>query len=382
MKTVAVIVGTRPEAIKLWPVISSLRLDNSLKTYVINTGQHGEMLSETLLDLGIEIDSDFRILSKATNLVELLSKLIDSLGQEFSLVRPDLVMVQGDTLSAYAGAVVAFLQGIKIAHVESGLRTKNVYSPFPEEFCRQSIAKIADLNFAPTPLAKRNLIEEGIDPQRVTLSGNTIVDATYKFQRELGGMKFENERIKLRDLSGNSFTLNESKFALVTLHRRENVGEMFDKTLGSIAEVAMKNKDFQFVFPVHPNPNIRGKAIEQLGDITNVKLLPPQSYTAFMRILSHCSFVISDSGGIQEEAITLRKPIYVARRDTERAEGLSSGIMFMLNGTQESMTLEIVDAISKYSQQQDGNEHYVNPFGDGTAAEKIVSQIKLFLNPK
>jgi len=376
LKKIVIIIGTRPEAIKLWPIINLLKHESELTTSVINTGQHGKMLDETLEDLGVKAEANLRVMRPGQSLPRLLARLVTALEKQFQNISPDLVVVQGDTLTALAASIVGFLMSTKIAHVEAGLRTNNIYSPFPEEFSRQVISRVASIHFAPTTHAKENLIREGIKANQVEVTGNTIVDATLTSQQ--AALEFHGKK-KTIYLSGyGDFSCSsDSGFALVTLHRRENAGSFFEIILKAIALASKKNPSFRFVFPVHPNPSIRFVAHDILGQLDNVLLIQPQKYSAFMRLLQSCDFVLSDSGGLQEEAVTLGKPILVARNDTERPEGLASGIMKMVSGNEDQVS-NILDETIKKSRQQIpfSLEPQVNPFGDGRASNRIVERIK------
>lgn len=376
MKNVVIIIGTRPEAIKLWPIINLLKHESTLNTSIINTGQHGKMLDETMLDLGIKAKANLRVMRPGQSLPSLLARLVNALEKQFKSLSPDLVVVQGDTLTALSASIVGFLMRIKIAHVEAGLRTNNIGSPFPEEFSRQVISRVADIHFAPTTHAKENLIKEGIHANLIEVTGNTIVDATLMSQQAALEFSGNQQTINLSGY-GEFLCSSDSGFALVTLHRRENAGSFFEIILKSIALASKKNPNFRFVFPVHPNPSIRVVAHEILGQLENVILIQPQKYSIFMRLLQSCNFVLSDSGGLQEEAVTLGKTILVARNDTERPEGLASGYMKMVSGNEFQVSNTLDEIIKKSHRQSSYNlAPLANPFGDGRASSRIVERIK------
>jgi UDP-N-acetylglucosamine 2-epimerase (non-hydrolysing) len=373
---VAIVIGTRPEAIKLWPLIEILREDPLIEPTVISTGQHGSMISNMLSDLEIQPDVALANRIAPGSLSTLLSSLLVAIEEVLLENKPSIVVVQGDTASALAGTIAAFFARIPVAHVEAGLRTHDLKAPFPEEFNRQAIARVADLHFAPTNVAAANLIREGISPERVILTGNTVVDATIKMLQNIQSQKNKEKQSHLLESFGLE-PLSEGNFAIVTLHRRENAGKHFETVLQGLRNTALKRKDFRFIFPVHPNPIISKIVNQHLGDLQNVVLTDPLVYRDFLFLLSRCKFVLTDSGGIQEEALTLGKRILIAREDTERQEGVSHGLAELVDLTSSDLSQTIIREIEKASFSN--SEKTTNPYGDGRSSQKIRDALVSFL---
>lgn len=380
MKHIGVVVGTRPEAIKMAPVILALQRSKAFKVSVVCSGQHRELLDGVFELFGLSTDFNMGVMSPGQGLSELSSKVIlamDSLmgDQEF-----DLVLVHGDTTTAMASAMAAFYRGIPVAHVEAGLRTRNLQAPFPEEFNRQVIARLASLNFAATDVSAKNLIAEAVPQESIYVTGNTVVDAVkLVFEKFLSNDQWvESAFAKLSvEIPGLS---RDSAFVLVTLHRRENHGENFRKVLDAIKDLALKNPEVLFLFPVHPNPIIKTVAEEYFGGVENVVLCRPFGYLELLLILGLSKVTISDSGGIQEEGLTLSTPVLVARNDTERPEGLNLGKLELVG----SDTARIVERALVFIESQPrpkslGLELENNPFGAGEASSKIVSALTQYL---
>ena len=377
MTTVAVIFGTRPEAIKLAPLIRLLQADKSFRLEIVSTGQHGAMLEETLEALEIVPTDNLQILFPGQNLAQLTAKALTSVTQWLKVHQVDKVVVHGDTTSAAASALAAFYLGLEVHHVEAGLRTNNLEAPFPEEFNRQLIARIATRNYAPTENARRNLLNEGISPERVQVTGNSIVESlTWILDRHasdpLRDSKIRGELIG----KGLSWVLDgEREFGIVTLHRRENQGRNFETILECLRDSAERNQDFRFIFPVHPNPIISDPVRSKLTSSHNISLVEPLNYQLFAFLLSKSKFILSDSGGIQEEGVTLGKNVILARVDTERPEGIESGFVFRpeleANALQSSLT-SLIES-SKNPENLVNIRH--NPFGDGKASTRILSSL-------
>lgn len=365
--------GTRPEGIKMAPVIKEIQKNSDkFDLTLCSTGQHKEMLKQVIDFFELKPDIELSVMTQNQSLSMLSSKIIGSMEEVFENTRPDMVLVQGDTTTAFLTAFIAFYQKIKIGHVEAGLRTYNKYNPFPEEINRQLVSKIADLHFAPTENAYENLEKEGIDKIKIILTGNTVVDAI-----NWGINKIENksEKQKSEDVRylENLLDLNK-KIILVTMHRRESFGEEIKNVCEALKFISQKYKNVIIVYPVHLNPNVSGPAGEILGNIENIKLIKPLSYEPFLWLMSKSYFIITDSGGVQEEAPTLKKPVLVIRKFTERAESVELGISKLVGTGTE-------DIIKNASLLLDSKDEYrkmvavVNPYGDGKASEKIAEAI-------
>ena len=365
--------GTRPEGIKMAPVIKEIQKNSDkFDLTLCSTGQHKEMLKQVIDFFELKPDIELSVMTQNQSLSMLSSKIIGSMEEVFENIRPDMVLVQGDTTTAFLTAFIAFYQKIKIGHVEAGLRTYNKYSPFPEEINRQLVSKIADLHFAPTENAYENLEKEGIDKIKIILTGNTVVDAI-----NWGINKIENKSKKQKSEDvrylENLLDLNK-KIILVTMHRRESFGEEIKNVCEALKFISQKYKNVIIVYPVHLNPNVSGPAGEILGNIENIKLIKPLSYEPFLWLMSKSYFIITDSGGVQEEAPTLKKPVLVIRKFTERAESVELGISKLVGTDTE-------DIIKNASLLLDSKDEYkkmiavLNPYGDGKASEKITEAI-------
>ena len=374
---VLVFVGTRPEAIKLAPVVRALGRIASLDLVTVSTGQHGQMLSDVLVDLDWKPDRELRSMVEGQSLSALYGNLMALASQEIVSFKPKLVIVHGDTATALASSQAAFLSGVPVAHVEAGLRTNNLRSPFPEEMNRQLIARLATLNFAPTQEAVLQLTREGIDPKSIHLVGNSIVDATeWAFREKLSSKSDESRLRSAISESAPRLRLDEG-FAVLTLHRRENA-EKFRQILSVIREVCNQHLNFQFLFPVHPNPAIKQVAHEVLGESQNVSLVNPLGYLEFLYLMSKARFILSDSGGIQEEGVTLSRQVLLVRDTTERPEGLNSGFVEMVGTNPERIRTRLLSMIS--SDQAGAQLNLAgNPFGDGTAAHSIAVKVAAML---
>lgn len=366
MKTVAVVYGTRPEAIKLAPVIVELKKSSNIKTVVICTGQHKEMLEGILQIWGLENDhlitSDF-----TTSHTSAIPSLMIGLEGIFLEVAPDLVVVQGDTATATAAALQAHALHIQVAHVEAGLRSGDLWNPWPEESNRRIIDSIASLHFAPTKSAAKNLEGEGYGPT-TTITGNTIVDALIHASKELDSRPEIQQVVE----SQLGFSLEED-FILFTQHRREGFGDGQQQVFGAILELAKCGR--KIVFPVHLNPTVRTKVNEMLLNQPSIYLIPPQAYLPFLALLRKCSLIISDSGGLQEEAPTFGKKILITRLTTERPEVIESGFGLLVGYNFEQIRSLAADR----NQSTSEIKHSINPFGHGNSADLIQKSITKFL---
>jgi len=365
--------GTRPEGIKLAPVIKEIQKNaDKFDLAICSTGQHKEMLRQVIEFFELKPDIELSAMTQNQSLSMLSSKIIRSMEEVFEKTCPDIVLVQGDTTTAFLTALIAFYRKIKIGHIEAGLRTYNKYSPFPEEINRQLISKIADLYFAPTKIAFENLKKEGIDDKGLFLTGNTVVDAI-----NWGISRIENksEDQKSEDIKylENLLDLNK-KIILVTMHRRESFGEEILNVCRALKHISQKYKDINIVYPVHLNPNVSGPVNDILGNVENIKLINPLSYEPFLWLMAKSYFIITDSGGVQEEAPTLKKPVLVIRKFTERAESIELGISKLIGTDMQNIidnTSLLLDSEIEYKKMIANS----NPYGDGRASEKIVSAI-------
>lgn len=375
MTSIAVVFGTRPEAIKLAPLIRLLRHEPNVSLTVVNTGQHGGMLQESLRSLEVTPDHELEVLKAGQDLANLTAKVMVTMSDWIKSSQIDKLVVHGDTTTAAGSAVAGFYQGRHVHHVEAGLRTNNLTAPFPEEFNRQLIARIATVNYAPTQVAKLNLLKEGVPSDRVIVSGNTIVESLAWMHERSNRARSSgpHEGAGLDQLGMGWVRDATSEFGIVTLHRRENQGRNFENVLAALRESASRHPEFRFVFPVHPNPIIAGVVQEFLGDCENVFLTDPMEYTDFSIALSNCKFILTDSGGIQEEAVTLGKAVILARSDTERPEGITSGLVMKPDLDFKSLHVALEKLILSVTDRGKSLNLANNPFGDGNASSRIAS---------
>lgn len=353
--------GTRPEAIKMAPVIMELR-QQQVSFKVCVTAQHREMLDQVLKFFQIKPDYDLDIMRENQTLNNLSSKIFTGIDEVIVKEKPDVVLVQGDTTSATMVALAAFHRGVKVGHIEAGLRTFNKLSPFPEEINRQIIARIADFHFAPTNKAREHLLEERIMEERIFITGNTVVDAVQWARVQISTLRESEEIKKIKDLIQPN-----KKLILVTLHRRENFGKGLLQICEALKILATRN-DVEIVYPVHPNPNVSKPVFELLSLEKNIHLLQPVSYPTMLWLESGSDLIISDSGGIQEEAPAFKKPVLVTRDYSERMEGVDAGFC-TLTGTQKEIIIR--EAVNILNNPPDLSS-IENPYGDGMAGKKIV----------
>lgn len=372
---VLIVLGTRPEAIKMMPVIKELRAAGILH-HVINTGQHKEILDSVLSVFDVDPAQYLGLMEPNQSLADLTARAIQKLSKAFELHQPDLVLVHGDTTTAMAASLAAFYKGVAVGHVEAGLRTHDLNAPYPEELNRQLIARVSRFNFAPTALAKQNLLREGIPESRVIVTGNTAVDSVVAFNETwLSNDSWFEE--KSREIQRNLFAkFGQAPFALVTLHRRENAGQAFQNILSAIEAAALAYPEFTFIFPVHPNPIIRDIVSNNLQDLKNIIISDPIDYLTFMTLSTYAAFLLSDSGGIQEEAVTLNKTVLVARSQTERPEGIDTGTLVMVGSDAAKIREKLVALIPGAEPAERPNLNLEsNPYGDGTSAAQIVAKL-------
>ena len=373
MKNISVVIGTRPEAIKMAPVILELnKKPNQFKTSICFTGQHESMFTDAFASFGLKPDVTLNVMSPNQSLVDLTNKLIKSTDKYYSDFDPDLVLVHGDTNTAMASSLAAFYQKIPIGHVEAGLRTHNKFSPFPEEFNRRLIALNADYHYAPTKTARNNLLKEGINRKNIILTGNTVIDSLMIIRDSILSDKTEFLSLKNRFFNLIGFDVTNEKYILITAHRRENYSGIKD-ICTSIKELALNNPKVRFIFPVHLNPKIREVVYKGLSDLNNVFLISPLAYKEFVFLMIFTNFILTDSGGIQEEAPAFGKKVLVMRDSSERPEAIQAGTSklvstipkLIVNESQLLLDEAIDDDLLKKK----------NPYGDGKAAFKIINHL-------
>lgn len=383
MKKALIVFGTRPEAIKMAPLIKEFqKFPDDFETIVCVTGQHRQMLDQVLDIFDIKPDYDLNIMKPGQDLYDVTSRVLTGMRNVLKEVRPDVVLVHGDTTTSTASAIAAFYQQIPVGHVEAGLRTHNIYSPWPEEMNRQITGRIAKYNFAPTQLSNDNLLKENIPADKITITGNTVIDALYWTVDKINNdRELEN---KLRnDLTGTGYDITRvnqgRKIVLITGHRRENFGKGFLSICMAIRDLAKKFPAVDFVYPMHLNPNVRKPIHEVFGEsletYENIFFIEPLEYLAFVYLMETSYLILTDSGGIQEEAPGLGKPVLVMRDTTERPEALDAGTVKLVGTDYQkifnhvSLLLEDEDAYALMSEA-------VNPYGDGKASERIVTKLK------
>jgi len=376
-KLVAVFVGTRPEAIKMAPVIRALEQSRVLEPWVISTGQHREMLDQVLELFDIAPRQSLAIMARNQTLSGMTARLIEACDVALEAARPALALVQGDTTTVLAATLACFYRGIPVGHVEAGLRTGDLAAPFPEEANRVLVGRLARLHFAPTAEAAGALLKEGVSPERLWVTGNTVIDALHMelMRQRRPAVRAAIDR-ELEAALGIGF--RERPFVLVTGHRRENFGDGFRNICQSLSEIARRRPEVSIVYPVHLNPNVQGPVHELLGALPNVKLLAPQPYDRFVALMGACRLVLTDSGGVQEEAPGLGKPVLVMRKTTERPEGVAAGTVRLVATdvtTIVSGVLDLLDNPNTYRQMAEAK----NPYGDGHAAPRIVRAAEEFL---
>ena len=360
------IFGTRPEAIKMAPLVKELKRNHQIETRVCVTAQHREMLDQVLSLFEIEPDYDLNIMKEGQTLESITSSILQGLKPILQEFKPDYVLVHGDTSTTFASSLAAFYQQISVGHVEAGLRTYDLYSPWPEEGNRCLTGVLSELHFAPTDQAQKNLLKEGTKQEKIFITGNTVIDALLEVVKLL-----EKDDLKQKMEAQFPFTKNDQPMVLVTAHRRENHGEGIANISAAVKSLSIQYPHINFVLPLHLNPKVRYVFIEELSGLANVQLIEPQEYLPFVYLMSKSLFILSDSGGVQEEAPSLGKPVLVMRDTTERPEAVLAGTV-MLVGTDTKNIIE-------YSQQLLEDEQFYqtmagakNPYGDGTASKKIV----------
>ena len=375
MKKILVVFGTRPEAIKMAPLVKKLSTIPEFQTKVCVTAQHRQMLDQVLELFDISPDYDLDIMKRDQNLVDITKNVLSGINDVLLDFAPDIVLVHGDTTTAAVTSLAAFYNKIKVAHIEAGLRTNNLYSPYPEEANRQIIGVLANYHFAPTRIAMENLIKENKPASNILVTGNTVIDALLFILDKI----LHNEKIKdsiLKSLKNEGFIYNQNrKLILVTGHRRENFGDGFINICNGLKQIALNNPDVDILYPVHLNPNVQTPVNNILSEIQNIHLVSPLKYESFVYMMHLSHFIITDSGGVQEEAPSLGKPVLVMRDTTERPSALIAGTIRLVGTDITKITQQaqiLLDNESEYKTMSNA----INPYGDGTASEKIAAYLQ------
>lgn len=366
-KRILIVFGTRPEAIKMAPLVKKFKVDKRFKTAVCVTAQHREMLDQVLSFFDIIPDYDLDLMKPNQNLFSLTASIIEGLKPVLEEAKPDYVFVHGDTTTTMAGSIASFYSGAKVCHVEAGLRTHNKWSPFPEEMNRQIAGRVCDYHFAPTVLSKSNLVQENIKEDNVLVTGNTVIDALLD--------SVERVRQEPSDLIKElSQTLGDKEVILVTGHRRENHGDGFIRICEALKRIALDNINRLIVYPVHLNPKVQEPVKRTLTNVDNVMLIDPLAYQDFIWMMNRAKIIITDSGGIQEEAPSLGKPVLVLRDTTERPEAVDAGTVILVGTDKDLIVSEALDLLNNNARFEAMSKLH-NPYGDGKACERIVEFI-------
>ena len=371
MKKVLFVFGTRPEAIKMAPLINVFKKDiNKFKTIVAVTAQHREMLDQVLSLFEITPDYDLDLMSPNQSLESLTSKILIGISNLLVKIKPDVVFVQGDTTTTFSASLAAFYKQIPVAHIEAGLRTNDIYSPFPEEINRRMTSSIASFHFPPTDQSRRNLINEGIPSDKIKVAGNTVIDALSTVSN-----KIESDSVMYESYFTEKFNIqfHHQKIILLTCHRRESFGRGFENICSAIKHIA-ENNHVQVIYPVHLNPNVQEPVNRVLGNIENVHLIPPLDYVFFVFLMKKAYIILTDSGGVQEEAPSLGKPVLVIRDTTERPEGVHAGTARLV-GTDSETIISQVELLLNEQDEYNKMAKAVNPYGDGKASNHVFDFI-------
>ncbi len=358
MKTVMLVFGTRPEAIKMCPLVNELKTRKNINTVVCVTGQHRQMLDQVLAAFNVVPDYDLSIMKDKQTLFDITTNILNGIGKILDEVKPDVVLVHGDTSTTFVTALACFYKQINVGHVEAGLRTYDIYSPYPEEFNRQAVGIVAKYNFSPTEMSKNNLLREGKAPESIYVTGNTAIDA-------------------LKTTVKNDYTHSElewakdSKLIVITAHRRENLGEPMHNMFRAIRRIMDEHPDVKAIYPIHMNPVVREAASEELGGCDRIHIIEPLEVLDFHNFLAQSYMILTDSGGIQEEAPSLGKPVLVMRDTTERPEGIAAGTLKLV-GTDENVIYENFKLLLENKEAYDAMAKASNPYGDGFACKRIA----------
>lgn len=358
MKTIMLVFGTRPEAIKMCPLVNELKTRETIKTVVCVTGQHRQMLDMVLDTFQVVPDYDLSIMKAGQTLFDITTNILNSIGAVLDEVKPDVVLVHGDTSTTFVTALACFYKQIAIGHVEAGLRTYNIYSPYPEEFNRQAVSIISKYNFAPTELSKANLVKEGKEESSIYITGNTAIDALKTTVRE----DYDHPELEWA---------KDSRLIMITAHRRENLGQPMRNMFRAIRRVMDEHPDVKAIYPIHMNPVVRQAAEEELGGCDRIRIIEPLEVLDFHNFLARSFMILTDSGGIQEEAPSLGKPVLVMRDTTERPEGIKAGTLKLV-GTDEQVIYENFKLLLENQSAYDAMSKASNPYGDGFACKRIA----------
>lgn len=361
MKTVMLVFGTRPEAIKMCPLVNELKTRKGIKTVVCVTGQHREMLDQVLKAFSVVPDYDLSIMLPKQSLFDITTNILNRIKTVIEEVSPDVVLVHGDTSTTFVTALACYYLQVPVGHVEAGLRTYNIFSPYPEEFNRQAVSIIAKYNFSPTDLSKQNLLKEGKDPNSIYVTGNTVIDALKTTVRS------DYTHPELEWASG-------SRLIMITAHRRENLGEPMHNMFRAIRRIIEEHPDVKAIYPIHFNPVVREAAKQELGGCDRIRIIEPLDVLDFHNFLAQSHLIITDSGGIQEEAPSLGKPVLVMRDTTERPEGIKAGTLKLV-GTSEQVIYDNFKLLLENKEAYEAMSKANNPYGDGFASKRIVDVI-------
>ena len=371
MKNIAFVFGTRPEIIKLAPVILELKKYPELyNVTIINTEQQKELSNQTLSYFGLNADFNLNSMRENQSLSSVQARILTALEEVYSSDKIDATVVQGDTMTVLCGALTSFYHKLPVFHVEAGLRSYDIYEPFPEEVMRQMTTRVAQIHFAPTEVNKNALLKEGIDGKKIHVVGNTVIDALFCLSDNV----IEDSR---KFFDTNDINIDD-KLVLITAHRRENHGERIDRIIDAIKYLAEKYNDHTFVIPVHPNPNVHDKMFKHLESFANIKLLAPLDYPYLVYLMKHAKLILTDSGGIQEEAPSFACPTLVMRYETERKEGIEAGVSKLVGADYDKITEESEKILS--NSKSETRLKAKNPYGDGTSSKKIENIIKNYFN--
>lgn len=363
MRTVMLVFGTRPEAIKMCPLVNELKSREGLKTVVCVTGQHRQMLDQVLDAFQVTPDYDLSIMKDKQTLFDITTSILNGIGAVLDEVKPDVVLVHGDTSTTFVTALACFYKQIPVGHVEAGLRTYNIYSPYPEEFNRQAVGIVAKYNFAPTEMSKENLLREGKDPSSIYVTGNTAIDALKTTVRE----DYSHPELEWA---------SDSRLIMITAHRRENLGQPMHNMFRAIRRVMDEHTDVKAIYPIHMNPVVRKAAEEELRGCDRIHIIEPLEVLDFHNFLSRSYLILTDSGGIQEEAPSLGKPVLVMRDTTERPEGIAAGTLKLV-GTDEEMIYSNFKELLESKDAYQAMAHAANPYGDGFACKRIADILEV-----
>lgn len=358
MKKVMLVFGTRPEAIKMCPLVNELKSRENIETIVCVTGQHRQMLDQVLEAFQVVPDYDLSIMKAGQTLFDITTNILNRIGEVLDEVKPDVVLVHGDTSTTFVTALACFYKQIPVGHVEAGLRTYNIYSPYPEEFNRQAVGIVAKYNFSPTELSKQNLLNEGKDESTIYVTGNTAIDALKTTVRD----DYKHSELEWA---------KDSRLIIITAHRRENLGEPMHNMFRAIRRIMDEHPDVKAIYPIHMNPVVRKAAEEELGGCDRIHIIEPLEVLDFHNFLARSYLILTDSGGIQEEAPSLGKPVLVMRDTTERPEGIKAGTLKLV-GTDEDIIYKNFKELLENKEAYDAMSHASNPYGDGFACKRIA----------